>query len=257
MEIKRESEIFNQMSEYYDDCRPDYPSTIMDTIIGCAGLTKGSRVLEIGAGSGKATSQLSNYDLEMLCLDPGEDLVRKGNERFKGKNILFETARFEEYDLPVCYFDAIISAQAFHWIPKPLGYELCHRTLKKDGWLMLFWNIELINETPLDKELLSLMEKYSAFTATMRVKDYPARVTSIKDSIALSGYFTEPNVIHVKHNKCYTADGFYGYIMTGNKFVQTPTEMKRECYKAICELAARYGTINREFICELYVAQKK
>lgn len=257
--MKKESEMFDQMSEYYDKFRPDYPKRIIDTIVETAGLTSASRILEIGAGSGKATSQFVDYNFEMLCLDPGEDLVKRGNERFKGKNIVFTKARFEEYDLPDEYFDAVISAQAFHWIPKPLGYELCHRTLNRGGWLMPFWNIELIEETQLDRELLQIFEKYNAFTATMKIQDYPNRATSIKDSIASSGYFKEIDVVNVKHCKSYTADEYFGYIMTGNIFVQNSADLKRECYNTLCEIASKYGkygNIKREFICELYVAKK-
>lgn len=256
MNMRKESEMFDRMSEYYDKFRPDYPEKVIDTIVNIAGLTKGSRILEIGAGSGKATSQFVDYDFEMLCLDPGADLVRIGNERFKGKNILFTKARFEEYDLPAEYYDAVISGQAFHWIPKPLGYELCSKTLKPGGWLMPFWNIELIDETPLDRELLQIFEKYNAFTATINVHDYKKRVTSIRDSIESSGLFKDIDVINVKHCRTYTADEYFGYIMTGNIFVQNPTEMKKECYNKLLKIADKYGNIRREFICELYVARK-
>jgi len=254
--MKKESEMFDQMSDYYDTFRPDYPQEIIDSIVNYANLSKGSRILEVGAGSGKATARFVDYDFEMLCLDPGSNLVKKGNERFKGTNILFTEARFEEYDLPNEYFDAVISGQAFHWIPKPLGYELCHKTLKPKGYFMPFWNIEMIDETPLDGELLQLFEKYNAFTATIKVQDYSARVNSIKDSIASSLYFKDVDVIHVNHSETYTAEEYFGYIMTGNVFIQNSAEVKRECYNKLCEIEAKYGVIKRDFICELYIAQK-
>ena len=256
MNMKKESERFDRMSEYYDKFRPDYPQEIIDSIVSQANLSKGSRILEIGAGSGKATTRFVDYDFEMLCLEPGTNLVKKANERFKGTNILFTKARFEEYDLPNEYFDAVISGQAFHWIPKPLGYELCHKTLKSNGYFMPFWNIEMIDETPLDRELLQLFEKYNAFTATIKLQDYSNRVNSIMDSITSSSYFKGIDVINVSHYKDYTADEYFGYIMTGNIFVQNSTELKRECYNKLCEIAAKYGNIKREFICELYIARK-
>ena len=77
MNMKKESEMFDQMSDYYDLFRPDYPQEIIDSIVNHAKLSKGSRVLEVGAGSGKATARFVDYDLEMLCLDPGNNLVKK------------------------------------------------------------------------------------------------------------------------------------------------------------------------------------
>jgi len=47
------------------------------------------------------------------------------------KDIKFIQSSFEDYSAPLEYFDAIISAQAFHWVSQPLGYEICSKTLKK------------------------------------------------------------------------------------------------------------------------------
>ena len=96
MDRKKESEIFNQMSDYYDRYRPSYPQEIIDKIIEKADLSFASKLLEIGAGNGKATEQFSNFGFEMLCIDPGEDLVQKGNDKFHDKNIKFIVSRFED-----------------------------------------------------------------------------------------------------------------------------------------------------------------
>jgi len=76
MDRKTESELFNQMADYYDKFRPGYPEETIRIIIERANLSHGSKVLEIGSGSGKATAQFADFDFEMLCIDPGEDLVK-------------------------------------------------------------------------------------------------------------------------------------------------------------------------------------
>jgi ubiquinone/menaquinone biosynthesis C-methylase UbiE len=258
MNRKEESEMFNQMADYYDRFRPDYPEETIQTILSTANLSSDSRVLEIGAGSGKATAQFADYDIEMLCIDPGEDLVQAGNKKFVNKNIRFVASRFEDYSLPLEYYDAIISAQAFHWIPQPQGYEKCASILKKDGYLLPFWNIEILNDTLFDNELQKILEKYDAFVSAASEENYTKhRMESICSEIADSGYFSKPKVVESHWNRIYTVDEYYGYLLTSQFFVQQSDEHKRSCYKELTQLNIKYGKITRDFICYLYIAKKQ
>lgn len=117
MELK-EGLIFNQMSEYYDQFRPGYPNEIIETIIKKAQLTGNAKVLEIGSGSGKATAQFVDRGFEIVCVEPGEDLAARCHKQFNDKNVSVVVSRFEDCSLPTGTFDAIISAQAFHWVGK-------------------------------------------------------------------------------------------------------------------------------------------
>ena len=107
MNLYKESEMFNQVAEYYDKYRPGYPEEIIDSLISVTGISNGSDLLEIGCGSGKATAQFVGNGFNILGIDPGEDLVRIGNERFKNENINFVQGRFEEHDFVQKKFDVI------------------------------------------------------------------------------------------------------------------------------------------------------
>lgn len=52
-------EIFNEAAELYDRVRPGYPPRLFDDLAELAGLGSGSRVLEIGCGTGQATVPLA------------------------------------------------------------------------------------------------------------------------------------------------------------------------------------------------------
>lgn len=255
-EMFNQSEAFNQMADYYDTYRPGYPIKIIQTIVQKTNLTAGSKLLEIGAGSGKATAQFADYGFEMRCIDPGADLVQKGNRRFKGKNIEFIASRFEAYDAPPQYFDAVFSAQAFHWVPQPVGYQKCAATLRKGGHLALFWNIDISRDTDADKDLLRVLNRYDGFTSCMSQADYRKRPASIASGIVQSGLFTEPEITHARWKMKYTADAYFGYMLTGNVFVQKPDAEKQACYQEIKQLATKHNGIERHYVCELYVSQK-
>ena len=79
----------------------------------------------------------------------------------------------------------------------------------------------------------------------------------ISNGIAESGFFAKPEIIQSRWEKCYNADEYYGYVSTGNVFVQNSDEVKQAFYTELEKLAAKHnGFIERHYICELYLARK-
>lgn len=258
MNNRTESEIFNKAAEYYDRFRPSYPQEIIETLISEAEISKGSKLLEIGAGSGKATSQFAGKGFDILCIEPGENLVRIGNERFKSETIEFRLGRFEQIQLPEESFDLVFAAQSFHWIPQPLGFEKCADILKSRGSLAILYNMYLVSEdNEQDMELLALSNKYGGFADFVTAKQNDDRISSICSDIENSQKFTQAKVFKKHWVKEYTADEYYGFVLTGNKILQKTEEEKAQIYKDIKCLASNFGgAITRPYLCVLYLAER-
>jgi ubiquinone/menaquinone biosynthesis C-methylase UbiE len=56
-EVER-ARIFDEVPWLYDHCGPGYPVAAIDALVDLAGFGPGSRVLEIGAGTGQLTIPL-------------------------------------------------------------------------------------------------------------------------------------------------------------------------------------------------------
>ncbi len=140
---EEESKRFDQASEYYDTFRPSYPTQLIDCIIEKTAIPFNAKILEIGSGSGKATELFVKRGFELLCIEPGERLVAVGQKKFKDSKVKFVTTRFENWEPIPEYFELAFSAQAFHWVPKPVGFEKCAQALKSNCYLALFWNMYL------------------------------------------------------------------------------------------------------------------
>lgn len=88
---KKESEMFDKAADYYDKFRPGYPKEIIEIMVDKTKLNDYSNTLEIGAGSGKATEYLKDYGFTIRCIEPGENLVKIGQIKYKEySNIKFE-----------------------------------------------------------------------------------------------------------------------------------------------------------------------
>lgn len=259
MNFKKESEMFDKAADYYDQFRPSYPSEVLHQIIEKTRLNKDKLVLEIGSGSGKATEMFENLGCHILCIDPGENLVKLGRDKFANhKQIEFKLGRFETLDLQKNMYDLIYAAQSFHWVPQPIGYQKCADLLKADGYLALFWNMYILYDTAIDRELLTLSDKYGGFADFLSEKQCEQRIQNITHQIQEHNYFEQPEVFRVLWEEEYTAETLYGFIMTGNHFIQLPQDVKERAKAEVQTLCEKHGgTIKRPYLCVLYLSKKK
>jgi ubiquinone/menaquinone biosynthesis C-methylase UbiE len=159
----RHGEVFDAVAEAYDRERPSYPSDLIDAACTIAALTAGSRVLEIGCGTGKLTEALVERGLVVDAVDPGANMITIARRRVHDSDAVeFHLGRFEEVALPERSFDAVFSAAAFHWIDPKLGWAKAARSLRPGGTLALVGHISYRDEPTAadDEALLDVFKKY-------------------------------------------------------------------------------------------------
>lgn len=256
---KKESEMFDKAADYYDKFRPGYPKEIIEIMVDKTKLNDYSNTLEIGAGSGKATEYLKDYGFTIRCIEPGENLVKIGQIKYKEySNIKFECGRFEDLELENEKFEVIFAAQSFHWIPQPIGYQKCAKMLTENGYLALIWNMYITYDNDADNDLLKLSNKYGGFADFVNEEQCENRIFSIANAIQDSGLFEAPTVHKHLWKQKYTADEYYGFVLTGNRFLQLSDEVKEMARAEIEEHANKVGgKMIRTYLCVLYLAHKK
>ncbi|MCW2873619.1 class I SAM-dependent methyltransferase [Actinacidiphila oryziradicis] len=118
LERTRLRQVFDEDAELYDRVRPGYPPRLFDDLAAPpAGIGAGSRVLEIGCGTGQATVPLAERGCRITAVELGPAMAtvaRRNLARFPAVEVV--TGAFEEWPLPAEPFDAVFSATAFHWI---------------------------------------------------------------------------------------------------------------------------------------------
>jgi SAM-dependent methyltransferase len=136
LEKQRLREIFDQDAELYDRARPAYPPEIFADLRGLARLGPGSRVLEIGCGTGQATGPLARLGCDVVALDIGPEMAAVVRRRLAGlPNVEVVTSSFEDWPLPEEPFDLVISATAWHWIEPDVRVRKSAQALRPGGSL--------------------------------------------------------------------------------------------------------------------------
>jgi SAM-dependent methyltransferase len=156
------SRVFDGIADQYDAVRLGYPATLVDACMSRGGLRPGSRVLEVGCGTGKLTELLAARELEVVAVDPGPNMVEAARRRLGALNdrVRFQIATFEEARLPEAAFDGLFSATAFHWPDPAVSWQKAAFHLETGGLLALLTHVGLHDER-VDEEFLELQMRHA------------------------------------------------------------------------------------------------
>jgi SAM-dependent methyltransferase len=127
---------FGYAAELYDRMRPHYPKLLFTDLVVTAGLTAGSRVLEIGCGTGQATIALAEIGYEIDAVELSAELAAVAARNVAAFPLVrIVTGDFEEWQLPTANFDLVTSFTAWHWIDPGLRVAKAATALRPGGTL--------------------------------------------------------------------------------------------------------------------------
>jgi len=133
--------VFGEVADLYDRHRPTYPDRLIDDLISIAELDGAEAVLEVGAGTGKATIMFAARGIPVVAVEPSAEMAwvaRRNCSAYPGVEI--EQTDFERWDPRGRRFPLLFSAQAWHWVQPGSGFAKARETLSQHGVLAPFWN---------------------------------------------------------------------------------------------------------------------
>jgi SAM-dependent methyltransferase len=133
------SRAFDRDAAAYERARPSYPPAAVEHLRATFGLGPGTRVLDLGAGTGKLTRLLTPLGCDVVAVEPGPKMREELAATTPGVEILDGTG--EAIPLPDASVDAITIAQAFHWLDPARAVPELARVLRPGGGLALVWNV--------------------------------------------------------------------------------------------------------------------
>jgi SAM-dependent methyltransferase len=126
---------FDRAAEVYERARPEYPSDAVDWLLPEGAAT----VLDLGAGTGKLTRALAVRGLEVFAVDPAPKMLDQLRAAIPDATISVGTA--EDIPLADASVDAVLVAQAWHWVDQDAALPSVARVLRPGGTLGLIWNL--------------------------------------------------------------------------------------------------------------------
>ena len=246
-------EAFNKVASLYDIARPSYPPALVEDVIKLAGLVNSSKILEIGAGTGKATILFADKVYTIHCLEPGGNLAKVAAENLLSfSNITIETITFEDWELQASAFNLVMSAQAIHWIPAEVAYPKIAKALKKTGRLALFWNL---SPNP-DSEVYRQLNEVHRFYAEWRLKPIEQQRQEREHELLESGFFKNFVTKEYSWSMRYSVQQYLNLLNTQSDFLILPQAVQQQlAHRTEAILNKHGGYIVKPYLTLLLVAQ--
>jgi SAM-dependent methyltransferase len=215
----------------YDRARPTYPAELVERIV--AG-SPGRRVLDAGCGTGICARLFQAAGCRVLGVDPDPRMA----ERARQGGTEVEVAKFEDWDPAGRAFDAVVAAQAWHWVDPVAGAAKAAAALRPGGRLAVLWNA--FDPPP---------ELRAAFTALFRrvmpgspggshwarpaLDAYRVMGGRAAGGIRAAGAFGEPQEWLSHWSRPYTRDEWLDLVPTTGGFARLPAGVQAELLAGI------------------------
>jgi SAM-dependent methyltransferase len=185
--------VFGDVAQQYDDARPGYPDELFNAVMSFGNLGPGDRALEIGAGTGKATTGFLTRGLDVHALEPSAGMAAV----LRGKGVDAQETSFEDWALQREAFRLVYAAQSWHWVRGDDRYDKVAAALAHDGIVALFWNQARKLDVALQRENDAVYEQHAPEMGTSTGKRglvnwVPARARRMRRVRT-----AEPTIVHV------------------------------------------------------------
>lgn len=129
--------IFGEVAELYDDARPGYPDQVRQAIVDFGGGPPAS-VVELGAGTGKATELLRKLGVPLTAIEPDPRMAAVLRANFPDIEVVDRT--FEEWAPPEGGVGLVACATAWHWMDPETRHRRALGALAPGGTLAIFYH---------------------------------------------------------------------------------------------------------------------
>ena len=251
---------FDSTAELYHRARPSYPAALFDDLASNAHLSPGSRVLEIGCGTGQATLPLARLGCEIVAVELGPQLAAVARRTLAAfPNVTIHVAAFEDWPLPTQPFDAVVSATAFHWLDPAIRVTKTAQALILGGVLATIETHHIAGGTAsFFDEVQRCYERHDP--ATPPGLRLPSAASIPQDSAELdrSGLFGPATFHRYEWDVTYSTAAYLDVLNTYSGHLALPTLSRTALLDCIATLIdTRYaGTISKRYLAQLRLAPR-
>jgi SAM-dependent methyltransferase len=139
---------FGAAASIYERARPSYPDAAVDWLLPAGR----PQVVDLGAGTGKLTRLIADRGVDVTAVEPSDGMREQLHSALPDVTALAGSA--EEMPLADHSVDAVLVAQAWHWVDLARASAEVARVLRPGGRLGLLWNhrderVDWVNELSL------------------------------------------------------------------------------------------------------------
>lgn len=247
--------VFGEVAELYDRVRPGYPGALFDELVGLTGVAPGDSVVEMGAGTGRATRELARRDLRVLALEPSPPMAALAARRCADlDDVRIVRSALEDWEVGSTAADLLVAAQAWHWIDPDEGFHRAARLLAEDGWIALFWNVPVARGGPVEEDLEEVYRRLEPDMVT-HWGGSPGGEPGWGARLSAVGAFGPVTVREYPWWRTYTTAEYLRLLRTHSAHRMLAPRRREQLLQALGSVIERRGgRIRVTYACRLYAA---
>jgi SAM-dependent methyltransferase len=248
--------VFGEDAELYDRARPSYPAELIDDLVALAGT--GSRALDAGCGTGKATVLLAARGFNGVGVEPDSAMARIARRQLSGfPGWRVDVSDFESWSQTAGEppFGLLVSAQAWHWFEPATCFRKAYELLRPGGWLALWWNGPAAFDTPARR---AIGAAYQAHAPEIAYRGVSGHGQPDFEPMPKGVYFRPPVERAYAWSNSYTASSWIDLLRSHSDHRMLPVEQREELLTAVARaIDANGGIYDHPYVCRLWAAQRQ
>jgi hypothetical protein len=236
---------FDRRAALYDAVRPGYPDALVDHLLDRTGARS---IVEIGAGTGKATALFARRGCTLTALEPGANLAAVLRANVPTATVVETT--FEAW--PESPHDLVIAAQAWHWVDPAVRYVKAARVAPA---LAIITNEKAMLDEALRDELDACYGRHASHLDEKPGDRVAAKHAMFGGELAASGCFAEIDVRLFPWTAHYPVRAYIDLLDTYSDHIVLPDAQRLALYADIAGVIDRHGgSIEIPYVAMLFLA---
>lgn len=208
---------FDGWAGEYDRFRPGYPDELFDEIQRRLGLPQRPLVVDVGAGTGRASLAMAGLGWRVTSVEPGKAMLDVLRSQATDQGLVVSTvqASAEATGLDPQTTDLVTAAQAFHWFDADRALAEFARILRPGGGVALFWNVRDAEASPFLADYAALLKRYRPDGGDMGRYE-SSGMDATRAAFGRAAAFEPVELVQLHQSVSMTTSGFIGMAFTAS-----------------------------------------
>lgn len=250
---------FNNVAKEYDRYRPKYPNQLFLDIQEYSSLKQSDSILEIGCGTGQATSGFVDLGYaNITCIELGNQLAEITRDKFQHEpNVNIINSAFEDWQSSHADYDLAISATAFHFIDPHIGYRKVYDLLRNQGAIAFFWTVHVPSFDNVFSQIRAVYKRLAPSLDDADVYTVEETIKIRSETIMRDRLFEDLLVKRYEWMDTYTSDEYISWLNTHSGHRLLSENIREPLFDEIRNVIEQNGgVVNKPQVVALFLARK-
>lgn len=249
--------IFDEDAERYHRARPAYPDGLLDALVDQARLGPGSRVLEVGPGTGQATRGLLARGISVTAVELGPRLAAVLSRELGGEGLDVVVSAFEDL-APASTYDAVVCFTAWHWLDPAVRAGKAAALLRPGGCLVTVGTHHVGGvDDEVFEELRRCYERWDPATTPGEVMPAAHDVPPGRDEVDGSALFDAATRLRFGQDVTYSTAAYLDVLLTYSGHRALRADLREHLLACIATVVDRHGgMLTKDYLYELRSARR-